>query len=142
MKLERRAGMLPYFVHPDGKIEFLLMVPTNPKLTDKPQIAKGWIDEGEDPYKTALREAKEELGLKKKNMKRIPLHLGLWDKTEIFIVEVIAKEKFKPVDKEEVRRVLWMTAEEFRKSGRRSNRAVIELANIIAKRIREIENEK
>lgn len=141
MKLERRAGMLPYFVHPDGKIEFLLMVPTNPKLTDKPQIAKGWIDEGEDAYTAARREAKEELGLKKKNMKRTPLHLGLWDKTEIFIVEIIAKEKFKPIDKAEVRRVLWMTIEEFRKSGRRANRAVVELANIIAKRIIEVEKE-
>ena len=140
MKLEKRAGMLPYCVHPDGKVEFLLMVPTNPKLTDKPQIAKGWIDEGEDAYETARREAKEELGLKKKNMKRVPLHLGLWDNTEIFIVEVKSKEKFKTIDKDEVRKTLWMTIEEFRKNGRRANRAVIELANIIAKRIMDVES--
>jgi len=140
MNLEKRAGMLPYFVHPDGKIEFLLMVPTNPKLSSKPQIAKGWIDDGEHMFQAAVREAKEELGLKKKNFKRVPLHIGIWDKTDIFVVEVKNKDKFKKIDKEEVKKTLWMTIEEFRKNGRRSQRAILELTNIIAKRIMDIED--
>jgi 8-oxo-dGTP pyrophosphatase MutT (NUDIX family) len=140
MTLKRRAGMIPYFVRPDGTVEFLLMVPVNPKLSNKPQIAKGWMDDGEDAYETARREAKEELGLKKKNMKRVPLHLGQWDNTEIFMVEIRGKENFKPVDKDEVKKTIWLTVEEFRKAGRRSNRPVIELANIIVKHITHLES--
>ena len=141
MTLERRAGMIPYYVNPNGRIEFLLMVPINPKLSARPQIAKGGIDDNEDYFKAARREAKEELGLRKKNMKRTPLHLGLWDTTEIFIVEVIDKENFKPIDTKEVKKTVWMTIEEFREAGRKSQRAVLELAFIIAKRINEIEQQ-
>lgn len=138
--LERRAGMIPYFINPDGKVEFLLMVPVNGKISNKPQIAKGWIDVGEDAFTAARREAKEELGLKKKNIKRTPLHLGFWDKTEIFMVEVTTKDRFrKPEDKNEVKKTLWMTMEEFRKNGRRSNRAVLELATIIINRMKDSE---
>lgn len=137
---KKRAGMIPYHVTPDGVVEFFFMVPMNPKFGGvKPQIAKGWMEEGETTIKCAMREAKEELGIKKKHMKRVPIYLGLWDNTEIYVVEVKDKTRSKKIDKEEVRRVLWLTKEEFKKQGRRSNRAVVELAYLIAKRINESE---
>jgi len=135
MNLNKRAGTLPYFVELNGQIKFLLMVPINPKYDAKPQIAKGRIEDGEDMFKTAMREAKEELGLKKKNMKRTPLHIGIWDKTDIFIVEVKKKDMLKKIDKDEVKKTIWLTIEDYRKSGRKSQRAVLELANIMVKRI-------
>jgi len=62
-----RGGLLPYYKI-NGKVYFALMIPSDSNYGgSKPQIAKGGIDPGETPIKTAIREAQEELGYKHKS---------------------------------------------------------------------------
>lgn len=59
-----KAGMIPYFVE-NGEIHVCLFVSNDAQYGgDKPQIAKGHIDEGETWLDAAFREVEEETGIK------------------------------------------------------------------------------
>lgn len=58
-----RAGLMPYYIDENNETQICLMIPSDPAYGgSKPQIAKGHVDKGETPEKTAIREAEEELG--------------------------------------------------------------------------------
>ena len=57
-----KAGVIPYFVRPDGKVIMQFMVSSDAKYGGAaPQISKGNIDPGENVKDAAIREAHEEL---------------------------------------------------------------------------------
>ena len=63
-----KAGFLPFYIQ-NGSPIFLFMVSSNPKYGGtKPMISKGYVEIGEDIEDAAIREAQEELGLKKSNL--------------------------------------------------------------------------
>ena len=74
-KIGPRAGLIPYFKSTKGLMVYL-MKPSDVKYGGpKKQIAKGGIDDGETPLAAAMREAKEELGLRANNIKDVELTL-------------------------------------------------------------------
>ena len=128
-----KAGFIPY-VYEDGFPVFMFMIPSDVRFGGpQPGIAKGGIDAGETVYEAALREAGEELGLKKGNIKKSTVKkawsgklTGL-DETynmTVYIGEVKDKADFKEPHWE-TGEVRWMTKDQFMKAGRDSQRHII-----------------
>lgn len=127
-----RAGLLPYLRTADT-IQYLMMVSSDPKFGGpRPMISKGKIEPGEGVLDTAIREAEEELGLKRSNIRkvrdladeRVVLHSGTYDLT-LFSCEVIDRYDFgKWCDETEY--ILWMTLDEFREHGRKDHVKYVE----------------
>ena len=68
-----RAGFFPYYKEND-KIYVYLMIPSDAAYGGtSPQIAKGKVDSGETHQGSAIREAEEELGLMRDNLKEVSL---------------------------------------------------------------------
>lgn len=64
-----KVGIIPYYVNEDDQVVMAFMIPSDPSYGgDRPQIAKGEIDNGEAPLDAAVREGVEELGLRYNNM--------------------------------------------------------------------------
>lgn len=131
-----RAGMIPYMRGEDGTLEYLMMVSSDPKFGGpRPMISKGKIEDGEGTLEAAIREAEEELGLKRRNMKmmtingiaaeRVTLHSGTYDLT-LYSCEIIDRYDF---DKwcDETEYTVWMTLEEFREDGRKDHIKYVEM---------------
>jgi 8-oxo-dGTP pyrophosphatase MutT (NUDIX family) len=130
-----RAGIVPYMLSEDGTIEYLMMVSSDPKFGGpRPMISKGKIERGEGVLDAALREGEEELGLKRRNIRkgsirdladeRVVLHSGTYDLT-LFSCEIIDRYDFnKWCDETEY--VIWMTLEDFRDEGRRDHVKYVE----------------
>lgn len=123
-----RAGLIPYFINDEGKIEMMFMVPSDQTYGGSaPQIAKGRIEDGEDPKETAIREAKEELGLITANIigevDFLGVHLG---RTHMFACRVKSKDLF-GVYSFETEDVVWMSEDQFRTEGRDIHRDVVHL---------------
>lgn len=125
-----RAGLVPIHVNHDNFDEssLMFMIPSDQQYGgSNPQIAKGQIEEGEDPMEAALREAYEELGLKQKNI--IDLYdCGTWlGRTHMFvaIVETADSEAY---DRPhfETESTLWLTLEQFQQKGRDIHIPVVE----------------
>jgi 8-oxo-dGTP pyrophosphatase MutT (NUDIX family) len=58
-----RSGLIPYYKDESGDIMVCLMIPSDPDFGgDRPQIAKGRIEENLDAERNAIKEAEEELG--------------------------------------------------------------------------------
>jgi 8-oxo-dGTP pyrophosphatase MutT (NUDIX family) len=131
-----RAGMIPYMRNAEGTLEYLMMVSSDPKFGGpRPMISKGKIESDEGTLEAALREAEEELGLKRMNIRegsirdladeRVVLHSGTYDLT-LFSCEIIDRYDF---DKwcDETEYVTWMTLEEFREDGRKDHVKYVEM---------------
>lgn len=114
-----RAGMVPYVINEDGDIEMLFMKPSNTKYGGPGwQIAKGRVDEGDnDHLSTAIREAREELGLFQANTEFINEYGVILGRTTLFYCKVNDKELFGVTD-EETEATNWMTMQEFLVDGR------------------------
>lgn len=68
-----RAGLIPWLRDEKGELKFLMMVSSDPKFGGpRPMISKGKIEENEDAFECAIREAVEELGLKRENLAATP----------------------------------------------------------------------
>lgn len=123
-----RAGLVPYFINEEGKVEMMFMIPSDQTYGGSaPQIAKGRIEDGEDQKETAIREAKEELGLIAANIEGevdyLGVHLG---RTHMYTCRVMSKDLF-GVFSFETEDVVWMTEDEFRQNGRDIHRDVVHL---------------
>lgn len=128
-----KAGFIPYIVS-GGVIRMLFAVSSDAKFGgSRPMIAKGFIDPGEDVLAAAIREASEELGLTKSNLKSKTVELG-WDgditgldqryRMSIFTGQVKSTTAF---DKPhyETKSTHWLTLEEFIKNGRQSHVKIV-----------------
>jgi 8-oxo-dGTP pyrophosphatase MutT (NUDIX family) len=123
-----RAGLIP-FIREKGEIKYLMMVASNPIFGGpRPMISKGKIEEDEDAYHCAIREAIEELGLVDLNMKtkpfkiaeeRVVLRSGMYDFT-LYAVELYNTWHFEPWC-EETEYTEWHTLESFVQHGRRDH---------------------
>lgn len=132
-KVSLKAGIIPYFKHPDGIVEFLFMVSSDPKFGGPdPMISKGGVDAGENAKQAAIREGQEELGLKPSNIKS-PL-IVVSDETisglensyrmVVFACEVKNKTDFGP-HHYETAYTKWMTLDQFMTHGRKSHRGIV-----------------
>ena len=67
----KRAALIPYFIHPNGEVEMMFMQPSDDLYGGPdPQLAKGKVDPTDATVEeAAIREASEELGLRRDNMK-------------------------------------------------------------------------
>lgn len=130
-----RAGLIPYLRGEDGVLRYLMMVSSDPKFGGpRPMISKGKIEDGEDALGCAIREAEEELGFKRDNIRgdyrhvwagRIELFSGAYDLT-VYGVEILDRYDF---DKwcDETEFTTWMTLESFRAKGRKDHVRFVEM---------------
>ncbi len=131
-----KAGFIPYMVDPkDGQFKMLFMVASDPRYGGpRPMISKGTIEPNEDILTAALREATEELGLKRENLKNDPFKL--WEgfvalKTSkydlsIYAAEIKDKSDFDKWESETLY-ATWMTNESFQEKGRRDHKPIVQL---------------
>jgi 8-oxo-dGTP pyrophosphatase MutT (NUDIX family) len=127
-----RAGLIP-FIRGSQPL-YLMMVASDPKFGGpKPMISKGKIEDDEDAPNCALREAEEELGLEKRNIRgdlievfhgRIELYSCAYDLT-VYGAEIMDRHDFKKWC-DETEYTVWMTLEEFRQKGRRDHVRFVE----------------
>ena len=156
-----RAGILPFFVNADGAVEYMFMTPHHKKgfTPPKDQICKGgrwvkkdgvWQDmddrnlastdglELESFSDTAIREGKEELGLREQNIAKL-YDVGVVEfisekkknrtKMYMFAAEVKSKTDFDDVvnvPNAPVAKVQWMTLEKFGNQGREDHVPIVE----------------
>lgn len=128
---------MPYVIENREPV-FMFMKSSDAKFGgDAPMISKGHIDDGESAKEAGVREAEEELGLKRSNMVAATLK-EVWrgelsGQTETYVMviytcQVKDKNNFgKP--HYETESVHWMTNEEFQKSGRSSQRKIVQQAH-------------
>lgn len=130
-----RAGLIPYMRNEQGVLQFLMMVSSDPKFGGpRPMISKGKIEDGESTLEGALREAEEELGLRRDNIKsetlfqlafeRVVLHSGMYDLT-VYACEIKDRYDF---DKwcDETEYTIWMTLPEMQQKGRKDHVPYVE----------------
>lgn len=135
-KISERAGFIPYIIE-NGEPLFFFMKPSNPSFGGPLfQIAKGGLEKGETAIEAALREAKEELGLKRSNVKDDTIKLVWRGKMRgaeesyilyVFIGEVSKKDKFGETT-HETDETAWLTAKEFSKQGRKPQQHIVRKA--------------
>lgn len=129
----KKAGFVPYVKEDDG-VKFMFMVSSNAKFGgSKPMISKGHIDAGESIKQAAIREAEEELGLIKSNIRKKTL-IEAWrgevkgEKQKygmvIFAAEMKEKDAFTLPGKE-TSHTVWMTLQEFLKHGRTAHHQIM-----------------
>jgi 8-oxo-dGTP pyrophosphatase MutT (NUDIX family) len=128
-----KAGVIPY-IRDGDTVKMLFMVPSDPAYGgDRPAIAKGHVDKGETPEAAAIREAEEELGLKRSNMKGAPTLAWSGELSgleahyilHVFIVEVNDEDDFNEPHFE-TGSTHWLTASEFASKGRRSQNSIVQ----------------
>jgi len=134
--ITERAGFLPYVIENDEPV-FYFMKPSKPNYGGPLfQVAKGRMDKGETAIETALREAKEELGLKRSNIKPDTVKLVWRGKVRgseetytlsVYMGEVKKKDNFKEPH-HETGETAWLTAKEFSKQGRQPQQHIIRKA--------------
>lgn len=124
-----RGGLIPYHIK-DGEIYMLFMKPSRTTYGGEFfQIAKGKQEPNEDITQTAIREAKEELGLFTGNILNLD-NLGVWlGRTTIFIAEIKDPSMFgDPTTPDEVGEIKWMTPDEFNRVGRGLHKPIVKAA--------------
>lgn len=133
---QERAGFIPY-VYENGVPLYYFMTPSDAKFGgDQPSLAKGRVDDGETVKQAAVREAEEELGLKRSNIKHETIQLAWKGKIRgqkesytmvIYMGEVKDKEDFNAHD-HETGSTHWLTVKEFAKQGRESQVKIVKAA--------------
>lgn len=130
-----KAGTIPFVIE-NGEPLMLFMKTSDPAYGGPdPMIAKGHVDKGEDAADAAIREAEEELGLKRSNIDGQPFlawkgELSGFDAHYDFYVlavKVKSKDDFGQFHYE-TESTHWLTAAEFAKVGRRSQNHIVQAA--------------
>jgi 8-oxo-dGTP pyrophosphatase MutT (NUDIX family) len=138
MKLDqvkpRKAGLMPY-VYQDGEPVFMFMVPSDADFGGKkPAIAKGNIDGSESVFEAAVREAEEELGLKKSNM-IIETFAQVWRGSNGYLMTVFMCEVKDKMDFNEPHyetgSTHWLTAAEFSRVGKKWQIPIVQQGRLL-----------
>ncbi len=136
--IKSKAGLIPYFVDEDGAIKYMFMIPSRKSFGERrPAIAKGGVEQGETILAAALREASEELGLKKSNTdfstldKLFDGHIVGRIRTHhltVYTVRVFSKIHFaETVD--ETFKTVWLTSDGFKKIGLDAHKFIVQVAS-------------
>lgn len=122
-----RAGVIPYILE-NNEIKMLFMKPSKKKYGgDSYQIAKGKQEEGEEIKDTALREAKEELGLFIGNVIHLET-IGEWlGRTTVFVAKIKNKDLFGD-PQFETSETKWLNLDEFLDVGRDLHKPIVKAA--------------
>ena len=130
--IKRKAGCIP-FIKRNDQIYMAFMSSSDPSYGGSDfMIAKGGVKPNESIRQAALREAEEELGLKKENISE-PVKLG-WSGeltgltgTYTFSVFFFEVKDITNFDKPhyETKEVKWLTAKDFNRIGRKSQQHII-----------------
>ena len=131
-----KAGIIPYYFDQQGNLYMKFMVPSNSAYGGTAfQISKGRVDPGEDARTAAVREGKEESGLKSTNIKTVQklttLTVTGLDATyelSIYVAEVKNPNDFAQPHYE-TGKTEWLTLQDFEIKGRKSQLAIIQLAH-------------
>lgn len=128
-----RAGLIPWLLE-NGELRYLFMVASDPKFGGpRPMISKGKIEEGETPIECAVREAEEELGLRRENLReapdlltteRVALYSGAYTLT-LYAAPIVERWDFTSWC-DETEYTLWLTLAEFKDQGRRDHIKFVE----------------
>lgn len=119
-----RAGLIPFYVD-NNEIKMLFMVPTDNEWIDSvPQISKGRIEPGEMIMKSAIREAQEELGLKRSNLLRIE-PIGQYSSIMFYVGQINNPDDFDEFDPIETKEIKWLTLEQYLEEGRQLHIPVV-----------------
>jgi len=119
-----RAGFIPYYIE-RGTVYVMLMKPSDPKYGGGEfQIAKGHVDPGEDNITAAMREANEELGLRKDNVVSVEYLGNFLGYTAIYYGKVKNKDNFDKTTYE-TGATTWMTVNKFLNIGRGLHKPII-----------------
>lgn len=122
-----RAGLIPFYIT-EGQIRMLFMIPTeNEWIASVPQVSKGRIEPGEITIKSAIREAEEELGLKKSNLLRIE-PIGQFSTIMFYVGQVNDPNDFIDFDRTETMETKWLTLDEYISEGRDLHIPVVQAA--------------
>lgn len=132
---EKKAGLIPYYYDEKTKsYKYLFMVSSDPKFGGpRPMISKGTVEDGEELFIAAIREAQEELGFIKENTdgsyiriydEHVILRSGYEYDLTIFAVRISDRKMF---DKPgfETKYTVWMTNESFSKKGRKDHAPIV-----------------
>lgn len=132
-----KAGLLPYRYR-DDEIEYLFMKSSDAQYGGPlPQVSKGVVEPGETFLEAALREAEEELGLKKRFIVTDTLSL-IWEETfhvgkdkvhtKYWMCQI--KDDTELVEPHyETESVHFMTAADFMSNGRRVHHSIVKKAD-------------
>ena len=129
-----KAGILPYFIEADDSISYLFMTSSDPDFGGPdPMVSKGHVDIGESVEQAAVREGKEELGLRVSNIVANSLKEG-WVgelggmtshyKMHIYTCQVKDKTSFDEPHYE-TKETNWFSFEEAMRKVRRSHRDIV-----------------
>lgn len=137
-----RAGLIPWLKDDEG-FKYLMMISSNPKFGGpRPMISKGKIERGETALECAVREAEEELGLKRANLaeppqlltsERVVLRSGTYELT-LYHAPIISRWDF---DRwcDETEYVEWHTLSSFQEEGRKDHiKFVMQLEHLLSQR--------
>lgn len=137
-QLRQKSGVVPFFINEAGTPVMMFMIPSDPKFGGSLfQIAKGRIEQGEDIQEAALREAEEELGLRTGNISQVKsvgnTKITGLDETymlAIFVAKIKDPENFAAPHYETGKRA-WLTLDQFKIRGRKSQLSLVQKANKI-----------
>lgn len=131
----QKAGVIPFIIE-DGEPIMNFFISSDADYGGpNPQIAKGGTKEGEDLEKAAIREGEEELGLKRSNIKNIfkVSNTKISGMTHsynliVYAVEVKSKQDFNKQGSE-AKETVWLSLNDFRDKGRRSQFNIVKSAH-------------
>lgn len=136
-----RAGLIPFYVNENGVIEMKFMIPSDQKFGGgDPQFAKGRIERNENHEEAAIREAKEELGLREDNVEWFFYLRAVLGRTYMYICEVTDRNAFDEPHYE-TQSTHWMTLEEFEETGRPLHRPVVREAHMAFEQVKREEED-
>lgn len=129
-----RAGLLPYLFD-KGELKFLTMKPADQRYGgDRFQMAKGKIEPGESASDAALREASEELGLRKRNIRDLTFLGTFLGRTSVFLAGVKDVTDFGEPHFETAE-TAWLTLSEFEQQGRSLHTPILREAALVASQV-------
>lgn len=120
-----RAGLIPYYIEPDGTVMMMFMKPSNPEYGGFFfQLAKGKVEDGETNLVAALREAQEEIGLFRANVLRTEEVGTFMGRTAVFVSKIRDRDLFAEPSFETAA-ASWMSLDEFLEIGRDLHKPVV-----------------